>query len=61
MKKITTMLLVLLLMSGVSYGAVSDDIYVRRDVYEAHMQGMNAKLDMILEQQKELREEMKGK
>ena len=59
MKKITTMLLVLLLMSGVSYGAVSDDIYVRRDMYEAHMQGMNAKLDMILEQQKELREEMK--
>ena len=59
MKKITTMLLVLLLISGVSYGAVSDDVYVRRDVYEAHMQGMNAKLDMILEQQKELREEMK--
>ena len=60
MKKITTMLLVLLLMSGVSYGAVSDDIYVRRDVYEAHMQGMNTKLDMLLEQMRAQREEMNG-
>ena len=59
MKKITTTILAVLLMSGVSYGAVSDDIYVRKDVYEAQMQGMNTKLDMILEQMKDLKGEMK--
>ena len=59
MKKITTTILAVLLMSGVSYGAVSDDIYVRKDVYEAQMQGMNTKLDMILEEMRVQREEMK--
>ena len=59
MKKITTTILAVLLMSGVSYGAVSDDIYVRKDVYEVQMQGMNTKLDMILEEMRVQREEMK--
>ena len=60
MKKITMAMLAVLLMSGVSYGAVSDDVYVRKDVYEVQMQGMNAKLDMILEQMKDLKNEMNG-
>ncbi|MBQ2615267.1 MAG: hypothetical protein IJF90_00225 [Synergistaceae bacterium] len=60
MKRIMTALLVVLLMSGVGYGAVSDDVYVRKDVYEVQMQSMNAKLDMILELIKEQREEMKA-
>ena len=59
MKKIAITLMMLLLVNGVSDGAVSDDVYVRKDVYEANMQGMNAKLDMILEQVKELKGEMK--
>ena len=60
MKKITITLMTLLLMSSVSYGAVSEDIYVRKDVYEVQMQGMNTKLDMILEQMKGLKNEMNG-
>ena len=60
MKKIAITLMMLLLVNGVSDGAVSDDVYVRKDVYEANMQGMNTKLDMILELIKEQREEMKA-
>ncbi len=60
MKKIAITLMMLLLVNGVSDGAVSDDVYVRKDVYEANMKGMNAKLDMILELIKEQREEMKA-
>ena len=59
MKKITTTLLAVLLMSGVGYSAVSDDVYVRKDVFDVQMQGMNTKLDMILELMKAQREEMK--
>lgn len=60
MKKIIPLLL-LLLMSGTSNGAVSGDMseYVRREVFEVYMQSINAKLDMILENQKEMREELK--
>ena len=60
MKKIAITLMMLLLVNGVSDGAVSDDVYVRKDVYEANMQGMNAKLDMILDLIKEQREEHKA-
>lgn len=60
MKKIITLLL-LLIMSGTSYGALSGDMseYVRKDVYDVQMQTLNAKLDMILDGMKEIREEMK--
>ena len=61
MKKVCVLLLVQLLVFGTaSYGATSDDVYVRKDVYDANMQTMNAKLDVILEQLKELREEQKA-
>ena len=60
MKIISTILMLLLTMSSVSYGATSDDVYVRKDVYEANMQGINAKLDMILEQMREFKEEQKA-
>ena len=60
MKKIITLVIVLLMVSSKSFGAVSDDVYVRKDVFDVHMQSINAKLDMTLEQIKELREEMKA-
>ena len=60
MKRLMMTLMLMLLMSGIACGAVSDDVYVRKDVYEANMQGMNTKLDMILELIKEQREEMKA-
>ena len=62
MHKIITMCLLLLTMSSMCYGAVSEDmsVYVRKDVYEAHQQSMNTKLDMILEQMREFKEEQKA-
>ena len=61
MKIIITISMLLLMIGNASYGAVSEDmsVYLRKDVYDANMQGMNAKLDMILEQMKLQREEMK--
>ena len=59
MKKIITLTILLLMVSSKSFGAVSDDVYVRKDVFDVYMQSINAKLDMTLEQIKELREEMK--
>ena len=60
MKNIIT-LIMLLIMSVPSEGAVSGDMseYVRKDVFEVQMQSVNAKLDMILDGMKELREELK--
>ena len=61
MKKIISLLL-MLIVSVPCEGAVSGDMseYVRKDVYEVQMQGINAKLDLILEVQKELRDELKS-
>ena len=53
-------MIIALLFPPQSMGAVSEDIYVRKDVFDVHMQSINAKLDMTLEQIKELREEMKA-
>ena len=60
MKNIIT-LIMLLIMSVPSEGAISGDMseYVRREVYDVQMQGVNGKLDMILDGMKELREELK--
>ena len=62
MKKIIIALLTVLTISSTTFGATSDDmsIYVRKDVYEAHQQSINSKLDMILEQQKAFREEVRS-
>ena len=61
MKNIIT-LIILLIMSVPSEGAVSGDMseYVRKDVFEVQKQGVNAKLDMILDVMKEFREELKS-
>ncbi len=61
MRKVCVSILVLLLAFGTEcYGAVSDDIYVRKDVFEVYTQSVNSKLDMILEQMREQREEQKA-
>ena len=46
MKKACVLLLMQLLMFGtVSYGATSDDVYVRKDVFDAKMEAMFNRLD----------------
>ena len=51
MKKVILSLIMMLIMVSGSNGAVSEDmsVYVRKDIYEVHMQSMNEKLDMILQ------------
>lgn len=59
MKKACVLLLVQLLVFGTAgYGATSDDVYVRKDVFEVYMQSINAKLDMIIEEQKAQRKDI---
>ena len=62
LSKVCAALLILMLTSTVCYGAASEDIsvYVRKDVFEAHMRRIDDKLDMILEAQKEMQEELKS-
>ncbi len=59
MKKMIVILSMVLLVFGTeSYGAVSDDVYVRKDVFEVYMQNINSKFDIIMEELKEQRKTM---
>ena len=58
MKKIIILIMLLLMVSSESFGAVSDDVYVRKDVFDVHMQSINAKLDMMLEEMKAQRQDI---
>ena len=40
MRKISTIILLLLMMGSASYGAVSEDVYVRKDVFDAKMEAL---------------------
>lgn len=40
MRKMITALLLLIMMTGACYGAVSDDVYVRKDVFDAKMEAL---------------------
>ena len=59
MKKVLVLLLIQILFYGTAcYGAVPDDIYVRKDVFEVYMRNLGDKLDMILEGQKAQRKDI---
>ena len=61
MKKVCVMVMLLVFAFGTAgYGAVSDDVYVRKDVFEAYMHRVDDKLDMILGLIREQREEHKA-
>ena len=47
MKKFVISLLLILLLSSMSYGAVSDDVYLRKDVFEAKMDALIARIDAM--------------
>ena len=48
MKKIILTIMFVILMCSCSYGATSDDIYVRKDVFEVEMRNINYTLEKIL-------------
>ena len=53
-KKIITMLILLLMMSSATFGAVSEDmsVYVRKDVYDAKMEAFMSEIRLMNEQVK---------
>ncbi|MBQ6738110.1 MAG: hypothetical protein IJP41_06600 [Synergistaceae bacterium] len=58
MRKILSAMILILIFSSVSYASVSEDIYVRKDVFDAEMRNINTKLDNILEELKSQRREL---
>ena len=61
MKKILTALLLTLLLSSGSYGANSDDIYVRKDVFNLEMKNLNNNMERILNKLDSLETKMDAK
>ena len=60
MKKLLLALILLLGFVPVAYGARSDDVYVRKDVFEVHLQNINTKLDGMIEELKSQRQELQN-
>ena len=62
MKKFLTAVLLICILSGKSYGAVSGDteIYVRKDVFEVYMQRIDEKFDRVFNELKAMREDIKS-
>ena len=58
MRKVLSAMILILIFSSVSYASVSEDIYVRKDVFNAEMRNINTKLDNILEELKSQRREL---
>lgn len=61
MKKFMMMIMFVLVICGASYGAETADseIYVRKEVFNAHMDSINSKFDIMMGEMKQIREEMK--
>ena len=57
MRRVIAVIVLSLLTGTASYGAVSEDVYVRKDVFEVYMQNINSKFDIIME---ELKAQRKG-
>ena len=57
MRKIITALLLLLMMTGVCFAAMSDDVYLRKDVFDAKMEALFDRLHVEIG---ELRGDMKA-
>ncbi len=48
------------LTAGGAFAAENDDVYVRKDLFEAYMKNIDSKLDTILKEQSLMREEQKS-
>ena len=61
MKRFMMTVMFVLVTFGVSYGAETADseIYVRKEVFNAHMDSINSKFDIMMGEMKLIREEMK--
>ncbi len=61
MKRFMMTVMFVLVTFGVSYGAETADseIYVRKEVFNAHMDSINSKFDIMMGEMKQIREDMK--
>ena len=60
MKKIFLAFMILIALSSCSFAAENDDVYVRKDLFEAYMKNIDSKLDTILKEQALMREDIKN-
>ena len=60
MKKFILTLTITLIFTASAFAASSDDIYVRKDVFDVHMQNINSKLELILTELQAQKNEMKS-
>ena len=62
MKRFMMMIMFVFAMFSVSYGAetAASEIYVRKEVFNAHMESINSKFDNIMREMKQMREETKS-
>lgn len=58
MKKFLLAFLIIIAFCSCSYGAVSDDIYVRKDLFEVYMQNINSNSEKIFAKLDRLEENM---
>lgn len=49
MRKLILSIIILLSLNSLSYGAPSEDIYVRKDVFEVHLQSINTNIERVLQ------------
>ena len=60
MKKFILTLIITLTFTASAFAASSDDIYVRKDVFDVHLQNINSKLELILTELQAQKNEMKS-
>lgn len=60
MKKFILTLTIILIFTASAFAASSDDIYVRKDVFDVHLQNINSKLELILTELQAQKNEMKS-
>ena len=58
--KIFLAFLILIALSSCSFAVENDDVYVRKDLFEAYMKNIDSKLDTILKEQSLMREDIKN-
>ena len=61
MRRFMITVVLLIAMCAVSYGAETADseIYVRKEVFNAHMDSINSKFDTLMREMKQIREDMR--
>lgn len=60
MKKFILTLILVLTLAVSAYAASSDDIYVRKDVFDVHLQNINSKLELILSEMQSFKAELQA-